>query len=328
MTKAISFLIPNYNGSELLKENLPSVINAVNYYYEKFNQNIDILIVDDYSTDNSVETIKNFTKKFPFIKYISNNSNKGFGKNCNIGFKNINSDIVILLNTDVKIPENFIEEIIKPFKYTDTFAVSPTIEDFNKGILSGSYKVPYLKRGEIKYRKWKNLSYGKGNFYLTFFCEGGSVAIDRKKFLEINGFDNIYYPFYYEDNDLCIKAWKKNWKCYFYPGIKVLHKHKSTIAKHYNENYIKTIMRRNRFIFLWSNLPLLYLLFVHIPNIFPRIISYSIKFDFNYIIGLFKALKFVNRIKEKRRAEGTKNFFKIIAQIEGNFKSSFKNFKV
>ncbi len=316
--KKVTVIIPNFNGAELLKENLPFVVKAVIYSKSK---GIDayIIVVDDFSKDNSIDVVKRFQRQYDFIKLIINDKNLGFAKSVHIGIEKANSESIILLNSDVIVPENFIYKILEPFENDKVFAVSPIITDINKGVLSGSYKVPFLKKGELKYCKWKHLNFKKEKLLKTFFCEGGSVAISREKYFSIEGFDPIYEPFYFEDTDLCVKAWKRGWISYFFTEVEVIHNHKSTISKFFSKQYIKRIMRRNRFIFLWSNLPIKYLFFIHVPFILYRLIFYSIKFDFSYFLGFISALLSIMKIKKKREIEGCDSFFKIIEEINKDF---------
>ncbi len=312
----ISIIIPNYNGESLLKENLPLVINAKKYFEDNGGK-CEIIVVDDASEDKSVNILKNFR-----LKIVKHNSNKGYSASVHSGVKHSIYRLIFLLNSDVKIPRNILTELSKPFEEDNTFAVSPLITNIEGRISSGSYKIPFLKRGELKFRKWKHLNFENFSLLLTLFCEGGSVLIDKNKFWEIKGFDSIYSPFYYEDTDLCLKALKKGFKCYFNPKISVIHAHQSTIKKFYGNLYINSVKRRNRFILLWSNLPWGYLLTSHAANIIPRIFSYSLRGDFSYISGLLKAVFRLKEILKKRKEEMNQelDFFKIMELINEDFK--------
>ncbi len=318
--KKVSIIIPNFNGEELLKKCIPFVINSIKFAKKTEDIEIDLIVVDDASSDNSKEVIKHFQKENSFIRLVINRKNLGFAKSVHTGIEKSEADYIILLNSDVIIPENFIEKILQPFSLKDKiFAISPLIVDNNLRILSGSYKVPFLKRGEIKFKKWKHLNFKKEKLLKTLFCEGGSVAFNKEIYFQINGFDEIYEPFYYEDTDLCVKAWKKGWKSYFLTELQVIHDHKSTISKFYSKKFIKNIMRRNRFIFLWSNLPKNYLLKIHIPFIIQRLLFNSLKLDFSYLSGLIMATRYLKKIKEKREDEGTDKFFEIIDEIFADY---------
>ena len=78
MVSSISVVIPNYNGALLLKQNLGSVITALQETGLKY----EIIVSDDDSTDESVSFLK---KNYPEILVIKNSSNRGFSKNINSG---------------------------------------------------------------------------------------------------------------------------------------------------------------------------------------------------------------------------------------------------
>jgi glycosyltransferase involved in cell wall biosynthesis len=83
---------------------------------------------------------------------------------------------------------------------------------------------------------------------------GGSSAFDRRKFLEIGGFDEVYRPFYYEDTDLGSMAWKRGWKVLYQPGSVVYHEHRGTIGKKFSRNHIDRVVQRNAVAFAWKNI--------------------------------------------------------------------------
>src|SRR3989338_10292550 len=111
----VSLVIPNWNGVDKLKKNLPEVL--------KVKVVDEINIVDDASSDESVEFIK---ENYPQIKLITSNlkKNQGFSSNVNAGFKEALGDIIFLLNTDA-VPHSECVEIALPhFKDEKVFSVS------------------------------------------------------------------------------------------------------------------------------------------------------------------------------------------------------------
>ncbi len=89
----ISVVIPNYNGQKLLAKNLSKVIAVC--------KNCETIVVDDASTDDSVQFLQ---IKFPKVKIVKHKKNKRFAVACNSGVKAAQGEIVILLNSDV-VPE-------------------------------------------------------------------------------------------------------------------------------------------------------------------------------------------------------------------------------
>ena len=105
MEKKISVIIPNYNGKHLLGKNLPSVI--------KNCSNCQIIVIDDASTDESVDFIR---KNFGQIKLIVNKKNSGFACSINIAVNKAGGNLVLLLNSDVSPRTDFLKPALARFE--------------------------------------------------------------------------------------------------------------------------------------------------------------------------------------------------------------------
>src|SRR5215207_430546 len=102
MYNSVSVVIPNYNGIELFPHTLPTVFTAL----EKIQLPYEVIVVDDCSTDNSIGYLKT---NFPLVQIIRSEKNFGFSVTANSGMKNAKYDLVLLLNSDVKLdPDYFI----------------------------------------------------------------------------------------------------------------------------------------------------------------------------------------------------------------------------
>lgn len=112
MSKKVSIVIPTYNGEKYLQETVDSCLNQS---YE----NIEIIVVDDCSTDHTVEILKSYGKK---IKLIENKTNQGIVKNINNMTLGLDSDYVIFLGHDDILSKDHIEIMISEFD-SDTVAV-------------------------------------------------------------------------------------------------------------------------------------------------------------------------------------------------------------
>ena len=91
----VSLVIPNYNGSKLLRENLPFVISAL----ESYGGGGEIIVVDDGSKDGSLDVLK---KEFPTVVCIVHQINKGFSAAVLTGVKAAKNECLIVLNSDVQ----------------------------------------------------------------------------------------------------------------------------------------------------------------------------------------------------------------------------------
>ena len=109
-----SIIILNWNGVDLLRVTLPSVIAAVKHT----GVDHEIIIVDDGSHDESVDLVRT---KFPTVNLVPLAENHGFGEACNIGVKHSRNPIVIMLNNDMIVAENFLEPLLSVFTEPDVF---------------------------------------------------------------------------------------------------------------------------------------------------------------------------------------------------------------
>jgi len=236
----VSIVIPNYNGQKLLAKNLPLVINAV-------GKDEEIIVVDDASTDESVSLMH---KEFPRVKVIQHEINKRFGVSCNTGIKAASGDIIILLNSDVVPQKGFIQPLTKHFKDTAVFSVGCKEIEIIHGIeiISGRTEGKF-DRGMLVH--WHPDDQESQDTLWTF---GGSMAVDRKKFMQLGGFDKLYSPAYWEDIDLCFRAKQKGWKVLFEKNAKVYHEHETTNLTVFGKRRIEIMSYRNQLIFIWKNI--------------------------------------------------------------------------
>lgn len=237
---SLSVVIPNFNGRDLLERHLPSVFNALQLSLLQH----EVIVADDSSSDESVSFLK---ARFPSVVIVEGQATKGFSANINRGFRKAKNDLVLALNNDASLAPNYFHSLLKYFSEPETFGVMGALWDRELSRLADSAKVCEQSWLGI-FRSTKNLMIVDKNALLTFFLSGANALMDRKKLEQIGFFDEIFSPFYNEDVDLGLRAWRMGWKCYFEPEAKAYHSASSTIAKHNTPKKIRTISLRNRLI--------------------------------------------------------------------------------
>ncbi len=245
----ISIVIPNYNGRHLLEKYLPSVILAAQNSGFPF----EIIIPDDASTDDSCQFIQ---KNYPSIFLVVNQVNGGFSKNMNSGIAQANYDWVMALNNDVALEPDYFTHFKKYLADENCFGVMGGIYDQLTNKLADAAKYP-KRTGYAEYSGScnYNVRHANPNILLpTFFLSGANALMNRKKLNTLGGYDELYSPFYYEDVDLGIKAWRMGWTCYYEPGATCLHHASTTIAKEYSSNTVSTIAQRNKLLMHYVHL--------------------------------------------------------------------------
>ncbi len=314
----ISIVIPNYNGEELLRKNLSSVIDAANYYKEKTNNDIEIIIVDDFSTDNSIGEIQNSIPPFipgKELRIIFNKNNMGFSSTVNKGVEEAKGEIVVLLNTDVQPKKDFLLKLIEHFEKDEkVFAVGCLDESIEKGktIFRGR-GIGQWKRGFLVHKK------GKVDRTNTLWVSGGSGAFRKSIWEKLGGFNKLYNPFYWEDIDLSYRALKTGYKLIFESKSIVIHMHEEGIIKRkYSSFEIKNISYRNQFIFVWENMTDIYLKFSHIIWLPYHFLNALKRLDFAFFLGFIKALLLLPQVV-KSKARFNKHFILKDKEIIKNF---------
>jgi GT2 family glycosyltransferase len=231
-----SIIIPTWNGRLLLEKNLPRVLAAVR------GQKAEIIIVDDGSTDQTAKFLKNLVFKDLMNQFIELNRNYGFSHACNLGVSKARGEIVVLLNNDVVPERNFLEPLKKDFKNPKIFAVSFHEPQF-------SWAQAFWQAGFVQHRPGPKTK--KACF--SFWASGGSAAFRKIIWLELGGFDYLFQPFYWEDVDLCYRAWKRGFQILWEPDSIVHHRHESTISQ-FSPRYVSLITQRNELLFVWKNI--------------------------------------------------------------------------
>ena len=213
-----SVVIPNWNGKDLLAKYLPSVIEALKPFPDS-----EILVVDNGSTDGSVEYLR---ANYPGVTLLALPTNLGFGGGSNAGFAQAKNDIVILLNNDMRVDARFVQPLLDGFIDAQVFAVSCQIlfTDPNKPRQETGLTEGWWSEGSVRVRH--RIDESIQALYPCFYGGGGSCAFDRRKTLDLGGFDAIYHPFYLEDTDLGYMAWKRGWKVLYQPASMVYHEHR------------------------------------------------------------------------------------------------------
>lgn len=241
MVKGISVVIPNYNGAHLFGETLPTVVQAL----EATQLPSEIIVVDDCSTDASILFLQ---QHFPTIKVVKNERNSGFSVTCNNGVAVAAFDKVLLLNSDVKLTPSYFLNQLAYFDKPNTFGVMGRIVGWQDDKIQDGAKLPSFHGAKLKtsanYLLEDEASMQQGLY--TMYLSGANAFVDKEKFLLLNGFNEVFSPFYSEDVDLSLRAWRLGFYCYYDYSSICRHQVSSSIRSKAKKKQIQVIYDRNK----------------------------------------------------------------------------------
>ena len=248
----IAIVILNWNGQKLFDDFLPSVIQ------HSTSDNIEIFIADNGSTDNSLEHVKKF---YPSVKIIDLNNNYGFAEGYNQVLQKVDADYFVLLNSDVKVTENWIGQCISRFEENEKIAVvQPKILSYREpkyfeyaGAAGGfidKFGYPFC-RGRILNRIEEDLEqYDQPS--PIFWATGACMFIKASAFKLAGGFDGDFWA-HMEEIDLCWLLKNSGYKVVFQPLSVVYHLGGGTLS--YGSPKKIYLNFRNNLWMLFKNLP-------------------------------------------------------------------------
>lgn len=232
----VSAIIPNWNGAEKLRKNLPLVLGV--------DQVDEVIVVDDGSTDQSVQIVRS---EFPEVKLVVKNQNSGFASTVNLGVQHSLGELVVLLNSDARPMRDFVKASLDHFRRPEVFSVGCNV--------GGAWAVGEFKDGFF----WHHQASGeKGSLkkpHRTLWASGGSGIFRRDLWDLLRGFDELFDPFYEEDLDLGYRATKRGYINIWEPSSVVEHyKERGVIKSNFSKEFISRIAQRNQLLFIWKNI--------------------------------------------------------------------------
>lgn len=254
MTKRpkIAIVILNWNGVKLFPDFLPSLIE------HSQGDNIELIVADNGSTDDSLAFLE---KNFPSVTLLDLKTNYGFAKGYNVALEQIDADYFVLVNSDVKVSENWIQPCIQHFESDKTVAaVQPKILSYNQpeyfeyaGAAGGfidQFGYPFC-RGRILDKVEKD----EGQYQTPdeiFWASGACMFVRAKAFQSAGGLDPLFWA-HMEEIDLCWRLKNRGLKIMYEPQSVIYHLGGGSLS--YGDPRKVYLNFRNNLYMLYKNLP-------------------------------------------------------------------------
>ena len=218
MTK-VAVVILNYNGCDLLRKFLPSVV--------QHSTPARIIVADNCSTDGSRELI---TRDFPAVELISFATNLGFSGGYNDALKDLDADYCVLLNSDVEVTSGWLGPLIRVLdENPQAVAVQPKILAYqNKNAFeyagAGGGFIDTLGYPFCRGRLFHSIEHDLGQYNDTievFWASGACSMLRLKLYNELGGLDEDFFA-HMEEIDLCWRFQRAGHKI-FYSGLSTVY---------------------------------------------------------------------------------------------------------
>lgn len=269
----VTIIIPNYNGKHFMKPCLESLENQT-------FQDFEILVVDNASTDGSLEYM---AENYPDIRVISLDKNYGFSSAVNAGIRGSSTPYIILLNNDTTADPHYVEEMVHAIESSsDIFSVSSKmLQMYHPDLIDSAGDLYTLMGWGVCRGAGRSAdNYTKADTVFTA-CAGAAIY-RRCIFDEIGFFDESHFA-YLEDIDIGYRARIYGYKNLFCPTALIYHVGSGTSGSKYNSFKVK-LSARNSIWLNYKNMPFLQLLL----NFLPLLAGWLIKCAFFTKIGYGK----------------------------------------
>lgn len=323
MMAKVTVVIPNMNGMKYLERCIDSLL-------EQEGEPAHILVVDNGSTDSSVNILKN---RYPQVFLAQLEENTGFCHAVNVGIRMSRTPYVLLLNNDTEVMPEFISYMVAAIDRPgneDVFSVSARMLDMRQPELLDDAGDRFSALGWA-YARGKGQRAEKYDRPAEIFAACGGAAIYRRKlFEEIGLFDELHFA-YLEDIDIGYRARIYGYRNLYEPKAQVLHAGSGFSGSRYN--YFKTkLTAANNIYLVWKNMPLLQIL-LNLPFLLAgfvmKLLFYTLKgFGGVYWNGFVKGCQRCMSIYGKRHKVAFKwkhfgNYCRIQLQLWANIARRF-----
>jgi GT2 family glycosyltransferase len=210
----VSIIILNYNCMKYIKNCIESLLRT-SY------PNFEIIIVDNASTDGSSEFIKMKWKDNSKIKLIQNVANLGYTGGNNIGIKYSKGKYIVFLNCDTRVEPEWLTDIINEMERDNSIGVAmPKIMALEPQMSNYicTFGLSLSSFGILLSIGYTQKDFGQYTKIIPIFSASGSAMCVRKSLIDIMGGFDDYYFLYFDDVDLCCRAWLHGYKVLFIPG--------------------------------------------------------------------------------------------------------------
>jgi GT2 family glycosyltransferase len=247
MTLPVSVVMPSLFDPDMLARHLP----VLHQEFLRRAAGDELVLVDD---TGSGQLAPFAAEVCPWARLVVNPRNLGFAGAARAGALAAGHGLLFLMNPDIRVRPGFLEPLIAALGDPKVHSAVPRI------LLHGEAEriesvMEIDQREELHFVRQRGLegqarSFEQGEFPVAYGV-GGALLLRRDDFLA-QGFDPLYEPFYHEDTDLGLCAWRRGLSVRYVAAALVEHHHRSTIKKRIPSEFVRAVIERNLFLLQWK----------------------------------------------------------------------------
>jgi N-acetylglucosaminyl-diphospho-decaprenol L-rhamnosyltransferase len=243
-TAGTHILVLNYNGSDLLAECLPSVIEAAAHAPLP----CAVSVVDNGSADDSLELLAD---RWPAVGVLRE-PNRGLAS-FNHVLTRLDEPVVLLLNNDVKLDPGAVGPLVAAVAaHADALFAAPQCWSFDGAAYEGMRTRVRSRYGLVQGMCRVPGHEGCVDRPDLTAAAGPVLAVDRARFLALGGYDPLYFPGRIEDLDLGFRGWMAGWRGYYVPAARAYHRGFGSFAPAFGRAGCDRLALRNTLLFAWN----------------------------------------------------------------------------
>ena len=215
---AVSLVVVNWNGRDLLAECLPSLA-ALDYPAER----TEAIVVDNGSHDGSVAWIG---QAWPAVRVLANERNLGFAAACNRGAEAAAGELLAFVNSDVRLAPGWLRTLLDACAATGAAAAGSRILDWTGARIDfdGALMNFHGHGAQRRHGRPHRPDPPAPPPHDALFACGAAMIVERARFLASGGFDSDYFA-YFEDVDLGWRLWLEGARVVHVPAAVAFHRH-------------------------------------------------------------------------------------------------------
>ncbi len=258
----VTIIIPNYNGKRFMKDCMEALYAQDGEEARTGAEPFEVLVVDNGSTDGSLEYM---AECYPELPVIALGKNYGFSRAVNEGIRAAKTPYVILLNNDTKVRPGYVKALVETMdRHPEAFSASPKMIQMYHPALIDDAGDQYTVLGWAFQRGVAHSVKRYTKPARVFSACAGAAIYRRAVFEEIGYFDEMHFA-YLEDLDVGYRARIHGWQNLYCPEAQVEHVGSGTSGSKYNSFKVK-LAARNSIYLNYKNMPLLQLV-INFPTL-------------------------------------------------------------